>query len=270
MHSLDNERFAPVAGPRSTNGLRFATWNIHSGVGSDERMDLNRVVSVIESVDADVIGLQEVGWHRAHHARIDQFAVLRDRTGYQVVEGLVRDPLRSRFGNALLSRLPIANVNWIDLKVIGHAPRGAIAVDLQDGATRLRVVVAHFGLTPPEREIQAARLIEAIAPDAPGAPPTVILGDFNIVREWTRASRLLRQHLAACVSAPTYPAWRPLFALDRIYLSVHWSIRMSHVLRTDLAVRTSDHLPLMAEAALAASAATVDRRRAAGGGPVTP
>ena len=269
MHTLDSERSAPPGGTRSASGLRFATWNIHSGVGSDERMDLDRIVSVIETIDADVIGLQEVGWHRSHHARIDQFAYLRERTDYHVVEGLVRDPLRSRFGNALLSRLPVASVRWIDLKILGHAPRGAIAVDLLHGATRLRVVVAHFGLSPPEREIQAARIIEAIAPDAVGAPPVVILGDFNIVREWTRASRLLRGHLAACVSAPTYPAWRPLFALDRIYLSAHWTIQMSHVLRTDLAMRASDHLPLMAEAALTPSATTVDLLRTAGRGPAS-
>jgi endonuclease/exonuclease/phosphatase family metal-dependent hydrolase len=229
----------------------FATWNIHSAIGTDDRMDMRRVTSVIAAIDADVIGLQEVGWHRSHHTRVDQFAFLREHTGYEVVEGLARDPLRSRFGNALLTRLPVVRSWWIDLKVIGHPPRAAVAVDLSAATTPLRVVVTHFGLTPPEREVQAKRLVEAIAPDAPGSVPTVSLGDFNMVRESTRASRLLREHFCTCASAPTYPSRRPVFALDRIYLSAHWKLHRTRVIHTDLSRLVSDHLPLVVEAALA-------------------
>jgi len=119
----------------------FATWNIHSAIGTDDRMDMRRVTSMIAAIDADVIGLQEVGWHRSHHTRIDQFAFLREHTGYEVVECLARDPLRSRFGNALLTRLPVLRSRWIDLKVIGHPPRAALAVDLGTATAPLRVVV---------------------------------------------------------------------------------------------------------------------------------
>src|SRR3546814_11017458 len=91
---------------------------------------MGRVVSVLEEIDADVVGLQEVGWHRPTHHRIDQFAYLRERTDYTVVEGLVRDPLRARFGNALLTRLPIEASRWIDRKSVVSGKSVSVRVDL--------------------------------------------------------------------------------------------------------------------------------------------
>ncbi len=224
-------------------------------------MDLDRIVSVINRMDADVIGLQEVGWHRPDHPQVDQFAYLRAHTGYEVTEGLVRDPLRSHFGNAVLTRLPVVRKRWIDLKVRGHAPRAAIAADLGGRAreTELRVVVTHLGLTPQERRIQAGRLIDALVDPAPGGgdsatamPPTIMLGDFNLVRRQTRASRLLEEHFPTVVSEPTYPSRSPQLALDRIYLSDHWRVGTFHVLQTGLAKIASDHLPLIAQVRLEA------------------
>ena len=244
------------------DSLRLATWNIHSAIGADERMDMQRVVSVIDSIEPDIIGLQEVGWHRSHHSRVDQFEFLREKTDYHVVEGLTRDPLRSQFGNALLTRLPVTGTRWVDLKVLGHPPRGAVAVDLGDGDTRLRVIVTHFGLTPPEREVQAKRLVDAVVPDAAGSPPTVILGDFNMVRESTRASRLLSEHFSTCVAAPTYPSRRPVLPLDRIYLSSHWQVHRSRVVDTDKSRVVSDHLPLVADVAFDTKTTDVENRDA--------
>ena len=49
--------------------LRVVSYNIHTGIGSDGRLDLARTAQTLEAVDADVIGLQEVDVHWA--ARID-------------------------------------------------------------------------------------------------------------------------------------------------------------------------------------------------------
>lgn len=245
--------------------MTVATWNIHYGIGIDRRMDLERIASVLNRIGADVIGLQEVGWHRPEHPQVDQFAYLRAHTGYDVVEGLVRDPLRSHFGNAVLTRLPVIGRQWIDLKVRGHVPRAAIVTELggRDGRPPVRAVVTHLGLTPQERRIQAGRLMEALTDgggvnglgnikDAPSSVvcPTIILGDFNLVRRQTRASRLLEEHFPTLVSEPTYPSRSPQLALDRIYLSHHWQVETFHVLKTGLAKIASDHLPLIAKVRL--------------------
>jgi len=197
-------------------------------------------------MDADVIGLQEVGWHRSNHSRVDQFAYLRAHTDYTVVEGLVRDPLRARFGNALLTRLPVRETVWIDLKVAGHMPRAALQVELETGATTLRIVVAHLGLTPWERERQAQRLVEAVTSDDGVPPPCALLGDFNMLRARTRASQVLARQFPICVRMSTYPARRPVLKLDRIYLTSDWVLDKAQVFRGGLAVQASDHLPLLA------------------------
>ncbi len=257
---------------RPRGRLTVATWNIHYGIGTDGRMDLERIASVLNRTGADVIGLQEVGWHRPEHPQVDQFAYLRAHTGYDVIEGLVRDPLRSHFGNAILTRLPVLRKQWVDLKVRGHAPRAAIAAHLggRDDGPGIRVVVTHLGLTPQERWIQVSRLMEALTdPEAMGSgagaskhggdagnpaasrdavmPPTIILGDFNVVRRQSRASRLLEEHFPTFVSEPTYPSRSPQLALDRIYLTAHWRVETSHVPQTGLAKIASDHLPLIAQ-----------------------
>jgi endonuclease/exonuclease/phosphatase family metal-dependent hydrolase len=233
---------------RPLGSLKLATWNIHYGTGADGRLDLKRIISALGAIDADVIGLQEVGWHRRHHQRVDQFAYLREHTAYEVVEGLVRDPLRARFGNALLTRIPVRETRWIDLKVMGHVPRAALLVDLEAAATPIRVVVVHLGLTPWERERQTRRLIDEIATDEGTPPPTALMGDFNMLRASTRASRVLDEHFPVCIRRPTFPARQPTLSLDRIYLSGDWNLAEAKVFRRGPASQASDHLPLVARA----------------------
>lgn len=233
---------------RPIDCLRLATWNIHYGIGEDGYLDMKRITSVLNTIDADVIGLQEVGWHRRSHTRVDQFAYLREHTAYTVVEGLVRDPLRARFGNALLTRIPVRETRWIDLKVMGHAPRAALLVELDTTAAPTRVVVVHLGLTPWERTRQTRRLIDVITMENGMPMPTALLGDFNMLRAKTRATQVLARHFPICARMPTFPARKPRLSLDRIFLSADWELSYAKVFRRDNALQASDHLPLVAHA----------------------
>jgi endonuclease/exonuclease/phosphatase family metal-dependent hydrolase len=236
---------------RRKPGLKLATWNIHYGIGTDGRFDLDRTLSVLAAIDADVVALQEVGWHRQSHYKIDVFTHLRECSGYQVVEGLVRDPLRSRFGNAILTRLPVRDTRWIDLKIMGHVPRAAILVELETPTTPIWAVSLHLGLATWERERQAQRLIDALATDNGPPPPSVLLGDFNMLRPRTRASEVLATRFPTAVRLPTYPVRTPMLSLDRAYLSAEWKLAKAEVFREEIAVKASDHLPLVVEARLA-------------------
>jgi len=59
--------------------LRVATWNIHNGRGADGRRNLHRIAAVIEQLQADLIGLQEVGCDREGASDV---ALLARRNGY--------------------------------------------------------------------------------------------------------------------------------------------------------------------------------------------
>jgi endonuclease/exonuclease/phosphatase family metal-dependent hydrolase len=240
---------------RADGCLKLATWNIHYGIGTDGRFDLDRTLAVLRSIDADVIGLQEVGWHRQGHNRVDVFRFLRENTDYEVVEGLVRDPLRSRFGNAILTRLPVRRTRWIDLKVMGHVPRAAILAEVETAGAPISVVSLHFGLATWERERQAQRLVDALAEDASTEnggphPPAALLGDFNMLRTKTRAAAILAARFPTAVRKPTYPVRTPMLSLDRIYLSPEWELGETEVIRDGDTLKASDHLPLVASARL--------------------
>ena len=40
--------------------LTLVSYNIHSGIGTDGRFDLQRVAGVLSEIDADIVALQEL------------------------------------------------------------------------------------------------------------------------------------------------------------------------------------------------------------------
>ncbi len=93
------------------------TYNIHRWVGGDQRMDLDRLASVITAAGADLVGLNEV-LHPVttpHHTHAP-LAELADRLGMRYAlrtERLDRPGARVArpVGNAILSRYPLADVS---------------------------------------------------------------------------------------------------------------------------------------------------------------
>jgi endonuclease/exonuclease/phosphatase family metal-dependent hydrolase len=224
--------------------LRVATWNIHGAVGADGRYLPARVVGVLREIDADIVALQEVASEEAHTSFL---ADLERDTGYHVVAGLLRQRHGSDFGNAVLSRFPVRSVEHLDLAVDRYEPRGALDVCIDLGLRPLlRVVATHLGLRPGERREQVRRILAKVERESPH--PTLLMGDLNEWYLWGRPLRWLHSHFREMPSAPrTFPAHRPVFALDRIWVSPAGSLRRLVRHATPLARSASDHLPLIAE-----------------------
>jgi endonuclease/exonuclease/phosphatase family metal-dependent hydrolase len=78
--------------------------------------------------------------------------------------------------------------------------------------------------------------------------PTLLMGDLNEWYLWGRPLRWLHAHFNEIpATPPTFPARRPLFALDRIWVAPSGSLRRLFGHATPLARVASDHLPLIAE-----------------------
>jgi endonuclease/exonuclease/phosphatase family metal-dependent hydrolase len=233
-----------VGGSAPTKSLRVATWNIHGGIGSDGRYAPSRIVDVLHEIDADVVALQEVASEEEHSSFL---ADLERDTGYHVVAGLLRQRHGTDFGNAVLSRFPVRSVEHLDLAVDHYEPRGALDVCLDVGLRPLlRVVATHLGLRPGERREQVRRIIAKVERASPH--PTLLMGDLNEWYLWGRPLRWLHSHFDEMPAAPrTFPARRPMFALDRIWASPAGSLRELSRHATPLARVASDHLPLVAE-----------------------
>jgi endonuclease/exonuclease/phosphatase family metal-dependent hydrolase len=225
--------------------LLLCSWNVHECVGRDGRRDPARVAAVLSEIAADVVALQEVHSDERQGGEGDQARFLADRLSLEAVPGPTLERRGGRYGNLLLTRLPASEVRRHDLSVPGREPRGALEVVLTaPGERRLRVVTTHLGLQAAERTTQAARLMEHL--DRRPGETLVLVGDLNEWRPWGAALRLVRRRFGSLASPRTFPAWRPVLALDRIGVDPPDRLAAIQVHRSVGAPRASDHLPVVA------------------------
>jgi endonuclease/exonuclease/phosphatase family metal-dependent hydrolase len=223
------------------SSIRLATWNIHGAIGRDGRHDVRRILAVLHEVDADVIALQEVASLVLEEGLLQ--AVRKD-LGMQVVTGRTLTRRNADYGNALLSRHPVAHSKSIDLTIGRHEPRNAIDARIACGHCELRVVATHLGLRPSERRLQVRRLLAAIEGDPLG--PCIVMGDLNEWYLWGRPLRWLHAKFAAVRTPSTFPARRPMLKLDRIWAHPASALQSLRAHGSALARVASDHLPLVA------------------------
>lgn len=222
--------------------FNIATYNVHSCIGTDRRFSPDRIAEVIDSLDADVIGLQEVGWHLRGRRDFDQFEFLQDNTGYDVHAGVTKNHSKAHFGNAILTKWPVRDVRQLDLSVPFRARRGAIDVDVEIRGKPVRVINAHLGLDPRERQIQFSKICQAVEQHNNG--PMLLMGDFNEWRMKIPPLRQVEQFFPNALAPKTFHTRKPLLRFDRIYASDDLHLGEHAVVRTDLTKRASDHLPV--------------------------
>jgi endonuclease/exonuclease/phosphatase family metal-dependent hydrolase len=233
------------------------TWNIHGALGANPRFDLDRVVSLVRRHAPDIVALQEIDSRRARAAHVDNpFVVLQQALGVHAVDARTVSTADGDYGQALISRWPLADSRIHDLSYPEREPRRAICACVETPAGPLKVVATHLGLSLRERRSQAMALLGMVGV---GDMTTVALGDFN---DWFWAGsvrRSLARALPGLTPHRTFPSWLPLFQLDRMYL---WPPTALMASKTDREARhLSDHLPVIADirvlpAAAAAAAVT--------------
>jgi endonuclease/exonuclease/phosphatase family metal-dependent hydrolase len=238
--------------------LTVATYNIHSGVGADGVLDLERLAAVIEATGAEVIGLQEVGRHRRDDSGYeDQPLWLAERLGMEVAFGANLDdeperPGRPRrqYGTALLSRHPIVSHENTPLPCFPTGEqRGVLETIVDVGGHPLRVLVTH--LQHDDAEERVAQVEALLARPHDDGLPTVLLGDLNArpgSAEHARLTAVFGDVWAAVGDGPghSFEALDPRERID--YVLTRSGVRplAARLLPTP----ASDHLPLVAELAL--------------------
>jgi endonuclease/exonuclease/phosphatase family metal-dependent hydrolase len=212
----------------------------------DRRVDVERIACVIESLDADVIAIQEILHGDGNNS---QARFLSERLRYQYGFGENRVHRGIPYGNATFSRLPIILEKNYDITRQGRERRGCLRTDIRlANRSVLHVFNVHLGTSYFERPHQARLLLgDALVKNASLEGPRVVVGDFN---EWTRgiASTLMHEQFASVdAKARTFPGILPLFRLDHFYFDRHLKLADCSVVRTPLAKIASDHLPLVAD-----------------------
>ena len=222
--------------------VRVATWNIRGGVGADGRFDLARVVRLLERAGPDVVALQEVDSRRGTGQHEHPFLLLRQALGEHAVEAKSIVSAHGEYGQILISRWPLSDIQIHDISVPGREPRRAIEAEVASPYGRLHMAAVHLGLAFRERRAQTRTLVD-IAQRSPIT--TVMLGDFN---DWIwrgSVQNAIHRALPARTWHRTFPSWLPMIRLDRVYCRPRDALVASFTDREARAM--SDHLPVFAD-----------------------
>jgi len=256
----------PAPGPdQPPIPVRLVTFNIRHGVGDDDRLDLPRLAKVLQSVDADVICLQEVDRHYGERSEdVDQPLLLSRALDMQMAWGPAIEQPRGagapdrQYGNALLSRLPILISDVHPLPGSGE-PRSALRTLVElDGGT-LWVTTTHLTRSGDAERAEQLAVIAGLHSEAMEAG--VVVGDFNtpadapelaelrplfddaweLARDKQDRSRWkLWQHDAGF----THPAGSPHRRIDQCWVTHGVGVASARVVDAHGA---SDHLPLVVD-----------------------
>lgn len=227
--------------------LRIVTYNIHHSRGMDGAVDLARTADVLRSLAPDLVALQEVDDRAARSGGVDQAAELGRQLGMHAAFGSFMDFQGGRYGMAILSRYPLAEVVPLRLPD-GHEPRVALVAHIRLPTDEILTVVnVHFDWV--EDDTFRFAQVQAVADYLRGLRnPFVLLGDFND-QPGSRTHRLFSELAKEAVKPETdrftFSSTDPAVEIDAVFTApaprwTHGEVRVH-----DEPV-ASDHRPVSA------------------------
>lgn len=219
-----------------------ASYNIRKAVGADLRRRPERILAVLDEIGPDVALLQEAD--RRFGARAAALPpALVEGHGYRVVP--VAGGAAASIGwhgNAILIGPRVEALATTAVEIPALEPRGAVIAELAVEGAPLRVVGMHLDLSGLVRRRQARAILGHLALRPP--MPTLLMGDLN---EWRASAGCIADFMAEFHRLPlgfTFPAGRPIAALDRVFLSDDVTAIDHGVHRSPASRAASDHLPV--------------------------
>ncbi|MEO1060989.1 MAG: endonuclease/exonuclease/phosphatase family protein [Actinomycetota bacterium] len=188
------------------------TWNLWWRFGPDPDARHRAIAEVLRRVRPDVVCVQEV---HGDDDGADRARELGAALGLEVARSEPKEFRGESFGNAVLSRHPIAEHGEIALPLADGSPgfRNATWARLATPGATLPVITTHLAFRFDESELrqrQATALLELAADlrdDGDDAPPVVLTGDLNAVPD-SDEIRLLTGRRAAPVPGIVFTdAW---------------------------------------------------------------
>ena len=229
--------------------LRVLNWNLHYGVALDTRVDLEQIARTIEAEDPDVVTLQEVARGWVLGGGVDMVTWLSDRLGMDVAFAPAAD---HQFGNVLLSRTPLTDVQVIDLPHgAGPQQRSALTARVQtENGDWLRVTTVHLQHRDENTDTRIEQL-DALAAALPDDGPSILAGDFNAEPGWPEPEQLLVEGWTSAVDTTgdpevlTYPSDDPAIRIDWVF-----GREVTFTEATVLDADPSDHRAVLVEASV--------------------
>jgi endonuclease/exonuclease/phosphatase family metal-dependent hydrolase len=168
---------AVVAAATRPASVKIATYNIHSGRSEAGKLDLELTARTLEGFD--IIALNEVAGVGVLTAQDQAEQLGRRLNMLWLYAPSERRMGMSYFGNGLLSRFPASQWQRTQLaSVHEHAKRSILYAELDVGATKLHLLIAHVA-----RQADHDDQLRLICQRFLSLPtPAVLIGDMNTQR----------------------------------------------------------------------------------------
>ena len=190
--------------------VRLASYNIQHGRRPDGVVDVALLGRACAALEADVLALQEVDKHLRRSDDADTAAEVAAACGMAHVYGPAIALKGGYYGNALLVRGRIDEVEV--LAIPDPEPRSAIVARVEVDGFALSVCATHLGLQG-RGEVQLPGLLDALR-SRPG--PRVLLGDLNL--DPGPVDRVRGEFVRVVTDQHTWPAKAPRRTIDHVLL----------------------------------------------------
>ncbi|MFO8082851.1 MAG: endonuclease/exonuclease/phosphatase family protein [Desulfobacterales bacterium] len=241
------------------HSLKVVTYNIHSCIDMYRNLNMEKIACVIADLDPDVVALQEVDVNKLRTNMINQAKWLADRLGMQYLFYPVVKNGSEKYGLAILAGIPMEKMRFGVLPaILAKKPRelrGVMWVRLKTRQGPVNLINTHLGLLSAERRLQVRTLLGGKwLGGLADLEPVVFCGDFNagrrsyVYRQICKRFRDVQVHKKERGSIKaTFFSLYPLFCIDHIFVSSHFSTLRVRVPATQTARTASDHLPVFAK-----------------------
>jgi endonuclease/exonuclease/phosphatase family metal-dependent hydrolase len=155
-----------------------------------DRLEL--IAAEIERIDPDVVCLQEVPW-RPGHGTAAEYLASRSGLNYVYVRANGnRWAILFEEGEAILSRYPLRDVSFLELKprAAFFEHRVALKATVEMPSADVDVVVTHLTHGDPQVNRGQVRALRGFVEQAEAGRTTIIAGDFNAVEDSSQIAGL--------------------------------------------------------------------------------
>ena len=174
-----------------TNSVRVMSYNIHSAFSSGGQHNPEEIARVIESADADIIGVQEISRGWMIDGSTDLFLWLQRRLDmpYAVFHATA-DPV---WGNTIFSKYPIIETEEMALpRFETRIPRGVVGAQINLGnGQELLFMSTHLHHRADDLTAVHLAQVDKILSTWNERPHTILVGDMNARPGWVEMEQIL-------------------------------------------------------------------------------